>query len=136
MTTNTKLSTQLDEGKHSARISIDGTLTAVEIETLIADLAVTRAHMLPTVPDSPPGLDDVIEEAHNLSVQENPRVVVARLSDGRMRFWVRNIGIGWLVFNLPVTGACAIRDYLLANTPAKGDPGLFKESGGDPNTSH
>jgi hypothetical protein len=44
MTTNSKLSTQIDDDKQTARVSIDGTLTTAEIETLIAD---------PCLPPSP-----------------------------------------------------------------------------------
>jgi hypothetical protein len=126
----------MSDDKQSARVSIDRMLTAAGIETLIAELAVTRAHMLPAVSDSPSGLDSE-DQSHHLSVQENSNVVVARLRDGRIRFWMRNIGIGWMVFNVPIQAACAIRDYLIANTPpAKGGRGLFDKNVGDPDISH
>jgi len=42
-------------------------------------------------------------------------MMAVRLRDGRIRFWARSAGFGWLAFNLSTTDAMAIRDYLVAN---------------------
>jgi hypothetical protein len=132
MTTNRKLSTQIDDDKQTARVSIDGTLTTAEIETLIADLAVIRAHMLPPAPDSP-----YEPASHNISVQKNASAIVGLLRDGNVRFWMRNIGIGWLAFDVQIANACAIRDYLVDRIPADGTgPSLFDKKLGDGDPSH
>jgi hypothetical protein len=97
------------------------------VETLIADLAALRAQMIPEVPRNRPDRDS----KQNVSVQDNADMEVRLLRDGRIRFWIRNCGLGWLVFNLPVGPACAIRDYLIANTPEQpAGNNVFEEFGG------
>lgn len=119
---------KISEGKKSVSLSINETLSAHELTTLIAELAVVRANMLPEVPKIPP-----VKSEEGMSVQDDPQLVIVKLKDGRIRFGFRNTGLGWLVFNIPSKKACSIRDYLIANTqPGVSD--LFINDNGDKNT--
>ena len=120
---------KLSDDKKSVSLSINGTLSTNELTTLIAKLAVVRANMLPEVPKEPPvKSDDGI-----MSVQDNPWLVIAKLKDNRIRFGLRNAGLGWLVFNIPSNQACSIRDYLIANTQTRTSD-LFRNEDGSKNT--
>jgi len=128
---------QLSADKQLAIVSIDRTLSAFELQTLIADLAVARAQMLPTVQFEPPGRREPAPDSLNVSEQDDPYLQAARLRDGRIRLWIRNQGIGWLAFNIPADKACGLRDYLIANTGANpSGSGLFQKQGSDPDTTH
>jgi hypothetical protein len=119
---------KLSEDKKSVSLSINGTLSAHELTTLIAELAVVRANMLPEVPKAPP-----VKSDEGMSVQDDPRLAIVKLKDDRIRFGFRNAGLGWVVFNIPSKKACSIRDFLIANTqPSAGD--LFINDNGDKNT--
>ncbi|SFM82189.1 hypothetical protein [Nitrosomonas communis] len=119
---------KISEDKKSISLSLNGTLSAHELTTLIAELAVVRAGMLPEVPKTPP-----VKSVEGMSVQDDPRLVIIKLKDGRIRFGFMNAGLGWLVFNIPSKKACSIRDYLIANTqPSASD--LFINDSGDKNT--
>ena len=113
---------KLSDDKKSISISVSGKLSTIEVETLIADLAFLRANMLPPVPFELPRPADPNSDLPNVSSQDDPYLSVRLLRDGSIRFWLRNFGLGWMVFNLPVEKACAVRDYLVANTP-KESPG-------------
>ncbi|WP_430233243.1 hypothetical protein [Nitrosomonas communis] len=119
---------KISEDKKSISLSLNGTLSAHELTTLIAELAVVRANMLPEVPKTPP-----VKSDGSMSVQDDPRLVIVKLKDGKIRFGFRNAGLGWLVFNIPSKKACSIRDYLIANTqPSASD--LFINNNRDKNT--
>jgi len=82
----------------------------------------------------PPKPGDKIREDIQLSVQDEPYIQSKLLRDKRIRLYLRNHGLGWLVFNLPVDTACALRDFLIANTPKESigqDFFLSQDSGGD-----
>ncbi|SFN05677.1 hypothetical protein [Nitrosomonas communis] len=119
---------KVSEDKKSVNLSINGILSAHELTTLIAELAVVRANMRPEVPKKPP-----LKSDEGMSVQDDPRLVIIKLKDDRIRFGFRNAGLGWLVFNFPSKKACSIRDYLIANTqPSASD--LFINDKRDKNT--
>ena len=119
---------KISEDKRSISLSLNGTLSAHELTTLIAELAVVRASMLPEVPKTPP-----VKSDEGMSVQGDPRLVILKLKDERIRFGFRNAGLGWLVFNIPSKIACSIRDYLIANTQLSASD-LFINDSGDKNT--
>lgn len=108
---------ELSDDKKELFITVDETLRTNGVEKLIGDLLVLRAHMLPAVPNDPPHPHDEGVETLNLSVQNDPSTAVKLLRDGRIRFWIRHGGLGWMIYNLSVRAACGIRDYLVANTP-------------------
>jgi hypothetical protein len=106
-----------DTGK-SVSLSVEGKVTASELETLISELAAVRANMLPSVSRNPPEPGDPGIEKQRIRVQEDVAFSAVLLPDSRLCLWLRNIGIGWLIFHLPVSKACALRDYLVARLPA------------------
>ncbi|SFI31050.1 hypothetical protein [Nitrosomonas sp. Nm34] len=120
---------KLSDDKKSVSLSINETLSASELTTLIAELAVIRANMLPEVSMKPP----IKREDGTASIQDNPRLAIARLKDNRIRFWLRNAGLGWLIFDIPSDQAGPIRDYLIANTQT-GTSDLFRD--GDRNSNN
>jgi hypothetical protein len=106
---------------HAAKVAAG--LTPREIETLIADLAVLRARLLPAVPLDPPSKQSPdSDDRGQISEQSEPHFAVRRLRD---------------VFNFTVRQACWLRDYLTASLPATpGDPNLLDEEVGGPHGPH
>lgn len=129
------MKSEISNDRHCVSVTITGDFSAADLETLIADLATVRANLLPQVSADPPGAE-ATEQNQHVSVQENPGIAIRLLDDGRIRIWLRNIGLGWHVFNLPVHNACAIRDYLVANTPPGIDGNFFAQQITDRDTSH
>ncbi|SFI95488.1 hypothetical protein [Nitrosomonas sp. Nm34] len=62
---------KISEDKKSICLSLNETLSAHELTTLIAELAVVRANMLPKVPKAPP-----VKSDGSMSVQDDPRLVI------------------------------------------------------------
>lgn len=128
---------KISDDKKAATISINGAFSATQVETLIADLSVLRANILPPVPFEPPKPTDPSGESLNVSAQDDPYLQARLLHDGRIRLWIRNHGLGWLVFNLPVEQARGLRDYLNANLPeTPSSPSLFDDELGGANAPH
>ena len=109
---------EVSADKKRAVVGINGRFGTQELEKLIGDLLVMRAAMLPAVPNNPPGAED---GDTNVSAQKDPCLALKLLKDGSIRFWLRNAGLGWMVFDLSTEQACGVRNYLLANTPDMGD---------------
>ncbi len=123
---------ELSSDKRRLRLSIDADLSTEEVETLISDLAELRAHMDPPVPMERPTSPN-----QRVSMQDEPSVLAKPLRDGRIRFWIRNHGIGWLVFNFTVQQAITLRQFFISNTPAHdGKPNLFDDDGSDTGPAH
>ena len=121
---------KLSDDKKTLRISIDAELSAVEIETLISDLSEFRASMEPPVPMERPRPGQT-GSAERIQVQDEPSVMAVPLKDGRVRFWLRSHGLGWLAFNFTVSQAVSLREFFIANTPEKDSaPNVFFENGG------
>lgn len=124
----------LAPGEASATVEINGSLSTSEIETLISDLALLRGSMIPEVTRKNPLMDP---GEPKVSIQDDPDFQLRLLRDGRIRLWIRNRGLGWLVFNIPTINACAMRDYLIANTPTdEAAPDFFSDEAPDGGLSH
>lgn len=108
-------------------------LTTAELETLIADLAELRAGMTPPVSQHPPRPG---EQDQNISCQDEPAMQARLLRDGRIRLWIRNAGLGWLVFNLAREQAVTLREFLRANTDPDAIPALFGDNDGEGQAPH
>lgn len=131
----TMLKPRLSGDAATVDLTLEGRFTGPELEGLIADLAVLRNQMSPEVPRECPTRETVGDQ--NVSVQDDPDFQLRLLRDGSIRLWIRSRGLGWLVFNIPVSNACAMRDYLVANTPKDGATGdFFTDDVSDPATSH
>lgn len=107
----------------TVRLTIDSKLNAEDLESLISDLALLRGKLNPEVPRECPNLQSSRDV--RVSTQSDPDFQLRLLRDGGIRLWIRNRGLGWLVFDFPVSNACAMRDYLVANTPAEVDQAGF-----------
>lgn len=124
-----------DDGRR-AHLNIDRTFTGAELETLISDLADLRAKIQPAVPMNRP-LPGEADTAERLLTQDEPSVLAVPLRNGRIRLWLRNSGLGWLIFNFTVTQAVSLRDFFIANTPEKNpEPGLFSNDDSGPDRAH
>lgn len=128
---------KLSANKEKLHIAISGDFSVEEIETMIADLAGLRAKMVPPIPVEVPTQVSTLSHSPNLSIQDDPYFAIRRLTDGRFRFWLRNQGLGWMIFNIPVEKSCSLRDYLIANTPtAPIESNFFIEKVGDGGATH
>lgn len=125
---------KLSDDSTQLHIHINGPLDARQVETLISDLAQHRAGMQPPVAAERP---NPAEAAERISVQDDPSVMAVPLNDGRIRFWIRNDGLGWLVFNFSTTQAIALRDFFAAHAAdPQHAPRLFGDQGGSGPTAH
>jgi hypothetical protein len=104
----------LSEDKRNAKISIDRNFDAEQMELLITLLMSLRGKMLPDVPSSP-------NPESLMSYQEEGGFAMRLMPDQRVQLLFRHAGAGWLPFALNVEQACALRDFLIANTPTS-DP--------------
>ncbi|SFI74606.1 hypothetical protein [Nitrosomonas sp. Nm34] len=114
---------KISEDKQTVTLSIPNNLSASEIEKLIADLSKVRASMLPSIPFSQPETED-----QNISFQDDPHFAAELQNDGRIRLWFRDYGLGWMIFNIPVSKACTLRDFLIANTPNSTEFNFFSNN--------
>jgi len=116
------------------QIEISGTLDAPGLETLISDLAEVRANMTPPVPMERPSPG---QGADRVSMQDEPSVMAVPLKDGRIRFWLRSHGFGWLVFNFTHQQCATLRDFFQVHAGhIDAGPSLFREGDGDGNAPH
>ncbi len=103
---------RVSEDKRSATVELRGTYGAEEIEGLIAKLSALRAQMLPAVPIAPGDGNHERDPAAGRAGGD-PCVQVAVMRDGLTRFWVRQEGLGWFGFNLPIERARILAQYIL-----------------------
>lgn len=125
---------KINSDKRAVTITIDRTLTTPELLLLIHSLIQTRAKMSPAVPVDHKLL--AIDESPDFIELDDPNFTAARHNDGRIRFWVRNAGLGWTAFNISTDRACALRDYLIANTPPTPSAINLIEPPASGNTTH
>lgn len=115
-----KFLSELNPGLHltadssALSVSLSGELTAADVETLISDLSEFRANMNPPVPMERP-VPGKHGSAERVQVQDEPSLMAVPLKDGRVRLYLRNQGLGWLVFNFSVDQSIALRDFLISN---------------------
>ena len=123
----------LSNDNKTLTLSINDSFTARELETLLSDLSELRAHMNPPVPmERPAPGSDLLPE--RILMQDEPSIEAKLLKDGRIRFWLRNHGLGWLVFNFTVNQSITLREFFISNTPdTDGRPNLFHDDGSEGN---
>jgi hypothetical protein len=117
----------LNNQKTIASVQINAELTASDLDALISELAEVRAQMDPSVAKSRPDPQDPLTMDTPVTMEDSPAMMAIRLKDGRIRFWARSAGFGWLAFNLSEQEAMLIRDYLIANLPERASD-LFGDS--------
>ena len=124
----------LNDDKTRAVLSLSGSYTATQLEKFITELIVLRAQMKPPVPYDPPTRSTPADVM--VSHQSDPYVGFRRLRDGALRFWLRNAGLGWMVFDLPARKAEALRDWLVASKGKEGVADFFTRNRGEGEKPH
>jgi hypothetical protein len=116
-----------------SRLQIDrleGTLTALQVDNLISQLAELRAAMTPPVSQKRP--DPLKEPELRITMEDEPEMTAAFLRDGRFRLWVRNRGFGWCAYNITAQHAAGLGQYMLGKLPPGEAVDLFADQGGKP----
>ncbi|SFI75180.1 hypothetical protein [Nitrosomonas sp. Nm34] len=121
---------KLSGDKKFINLSINEKLSANELSTLIYELSLLRAEMLPEVPHNLP-----VSGNDNMAyMQYDPALFITTLGDN-IGLGFRDSRLGWLIFSLPHSKACNLRDYLIANTqPGASD--LFSSNSGSDDILH
>ncbi|AKH39168.1 MULTISPECIES: hypothetical protein [Nitrosomonas] len=114
---------KLSDDKKFITLSINEKLSANELSTLIYELSLLRAEMLPEVPYNL----SVNGDDNMASMQEDPEIFITTIGDN-IGLGFRDSGFGWLIFKLPHSQVCNIRDYLTAYTKS-GTSDLFISNG-------
>lgn len=90
--------------------------------------------MTPAVPMERPGPG---EGAERVSMQDEPSIMAVPLKDGRIRFWLRSHGFGWLVFNFTHRQCATLRDFFQVHAShIDAGPSLFRDGNSGGNTPH
>jgi hypothetical protein len=92
---------KLNDKKTSLHVSIDGDLSAEEVEAIIRDLSFCRAEMEPEVTSRRPSEWADNEWPSKLMGQEDPLIMIQPSGEGRVMMSIRTAGLGWLFFALP-----------------------------------
>lgn len=124
---------RLAEDKKAATLALSGEYTADGLEKLIADLAVLRANMLPEVTRK---ADPSGEKPSAYSIQDDPDITLQLLPNLGFRFGLRSEGFGWMLFDVPQSRGMVIRDYLIANTPARQEKSVMSQDIGGGKAPH
>lgn len=122
---------KLSSDASSASINLQGTFTAPELESMIRKLCILRSQMTPEVTQTPPGPDDPSSLDMGVLIEDKPAMTVAQRADDSFRFWLRNRGIGWCAYNVPLPQAIGVYKFLhskLGNL--KTGPDLFGQQDG------
>ncbi len=101
---------KLEEIASLASVAVDEDLSADDIEALIRKLAVLRARTDPPVQPTPPTLPEAGSK-FLLTPVDDPDVKIAALTGGRLRFWIRHVGLGWFVADFSAEKSRLLRDY-------------------------
>lgn len=99
-----------DSDKTHLRLQIDANLTADELEALILDLSLRRAAMSPPVPMRAPR-PGTADPDKRLLQNTDPSIDARRLTEGRVRFYLRHPGLGWLCTDFTAIQAMYLRDF-------------------------
>lgn len=110
---------ELNPDRTSATLAVSGSFDTTRLENLIGELLVLRAHMEPPVPYTPPHRDDPGSEDAHVSVQNDPYLQLGRRGDGGLRLFLRHMGLGWMVYEIPAAKAATIRDFLASKIDAR-----------------
>ena len=107
---------QLNDDRTQATLAINKTLTALELESLIHELAVLRAQMDPPILQSP-------QESHNgqapVSVQNEPAVAFEnQAKEAHITMYLRSTGLGWTAWRLHPQTQKALADFFYARLPS------------------
>lgn len=123
---------KLNNEKTLAHLEINGELDAAGLEAMIRKLCILRSEMTPEVTQKVPGPSDPASLDMGVLVEDQPAMTVAQRTNGSFRFWLRNRGIGWCGYNVPLTQAVGVYKFLHAKLgDLKTGPDLFSEQNGN-----
>lgn len=103
---------ELNAEKTIAHLEITGELNAAALESVIRKLCILRSQMTPEVTQTPPSPDDPPSLDMKILLEDKPAMLVAQREDGDFRFWLRNRGIGWCGYNVPLTQAIGVYQFM------------------------
>lgn len=121
---------RLPNGTH-ASIKIGSTYDAEQLEELIAVLAEHRQHLRPPVAPAVPAAGTRQAGKVRVHAQPEPVLECRLLRAGGLRLWLRNEGLGWLLFDLNAEQTAALGHAIRAAGNAEGFPNLFESEVGD-----
>lgn len=109
---------KLETNGQTADVQINASLTAVELEDLMRQLALLRAQMTPAVPEHPadllaPGM------AQKLLMEDQSAMVIAQHAGGAFHLFCRHRGFGWLVYSCEAARAAGIAGYIASRIDGK-----------------
>ncbi|WP_295539134.1 hypothetical protein [uncultured Pseudacidovorax sp.] len=96
------------------RLKVDNEFNASELEDLVHDLARQRAKMTPTVPER---VEDAARQGIAALDHGSTSVTAGTLVNGKIPFFVRSGGLGWLSLHLSARDAHLLGQHLVAQTP-------------------
>lgn len=103
---------KLNSEKTLAHLEINGELDTAGLEAMIRRLCILRSEMTPEVTQKVPGPRDSASLDMGVLVEDQPAMTVAHRADGSFRFWLRNRGIGWCGYNVPLTQAIGVYKFM------------------------
>jgi hypothetical protein len=92
------------------RINLNGEFSAEDLDDIIRSLAEARAGMQPAVPKKAPGAHS--SEDASVLHETIDSLVIRRLTGGRLRFYLRNSGLGWLAHEVSAEAAEGLASFL------------------------
>lgn len=94
----------------AARIEINDDLSAQALDTLIRQLALTRAEMHPPVPATNKTLEQEV------LIEDMPALNIAARMGGGFRLWLRHRGLNWLGYQIDDATAASLSRFVLKHT--------------------
>lgn len=92
------------------RISLKGEFSADDLDEIIRTLARVRSGMQPPIASVPPGAHS--PEGQEVLIEAIDSLVIRRLTGGRLRFYLRNSGLGWLAHEVSAEAAEGLAHFL------------------------
>ncbi|QYY30326.1 hypothetical protein K2O51_23440 [Cupriavidus pinatubonensis] len=133
MEDDNQLKVQFTVDRTEAMITFKERYTALEIETLMFDLAEIRSLMAPAVPHKAPD-PDASSDNDQISCFAGADITAGVVVGDQVALQIRHPGTGWLYFTLDPRAALELGRYLLSLPPAKDlEPSPFSIS---PSTPH
>lgn len=115
---------KLNDEKSRIALAIDREMDASELDELLRQLAEMRAEMRPAIAQTRAELDGT-----EVLVEDKPGLVIAALTGGGFRLWLRHRGFGWLAYQIDNRAAIGMRDYISARAAGVPDTDLFSDQG-------
>lgn len=83
-------------------------LDAKEMDTLIRKLALLRATMEPSVPQTL----EMLERDGQVLIEDKPTLSIRARQDGGFRIWLRHRGLSWLGYQIDDASAAGMSNFI------------------------